>query len=104
MTGTSSSAVYGLGLSVFRSTLPSTSFSAIDRQGRRRPRRVVSSYRTSTYDDEVFDLYVCTAMKSRYNTCMNEEKKCVECGESEVYLIDNEICQDCDDALYDDAF
>ena len=29
---------------------------------------------------------------------------CVECGDTEVYLIDNEICQDCDDARFDDAF
>jgi NMD protein affecting ribosome stability and mRNA decay len=35
---------------------------------------------------------------------MNENEQCVECGETEVYLIDGEVCQDCDDALYDDAF
>ena len=31
---------------------------------------------------------------------MNENDQCVECGESEVYLVDGEICQDCYLALY----
>ena len=35
---------------------------------------------------------------------MNENEQCVECGETEVYLIDGAICQDCDDALYDDSY
>ena len=35
---------------------------------------------------------------------MNETKQCVECGETEVYLIDDEVCQDCEEALYDDAY
>ena len=40
----------------------------------------------------------------RYNTGMNENEQCVECDRDDVYLIDGEICQDCDEALYDDAY
>lgn len=39
-----------------------------------------------------------------YNVPMNENEQCVECDRDDVYLIDGEICQDCDEALYDDAF
>lgn len=35
---------------------------------------------------------------------MNEKDQCVECDRDDVYLIDGEICQDCDEALYDDQF
>ena len=53
-----------------------------------------------TFPDFVLD----TALRIGYTIRMNETKQCVECGETEVYLIDDEVCQDCEEALYDDAY
>ena len=78
--------------------------------GRAGPARsAITPYPTSTYEHKKKLQALCVVLDRCYNTSMNENEQneneqCVECGETEVYLIDGEICQNCDEDLYDDAF